>query len=212
MSEIDKTIEELEQEVLADLNEAEMKKDSSAAGKGAVAAEPMKKVDAEEDEVEDLGAPVVKGDEKKADAAKKVKQDGSIKSSQKGDQKADSVKEEIETDEEEVVAEAKKLKEMGHDKSEMADMPKTKAEMQDKNEIQQKGVHPPPSAPVFSLHLLICSCMFPCALRKKSLKSPHMFSVQYSGKFGEVVDVIFKQFLSNVLGTCSVENLYKTPY
>jgi len=132
MSEIDKTIEELEQEVLSDLNEAEMKKDSSPAGKGAVASEPMKKVDAEEDEIEDLGAPVVKGDEKKADAAKKVKQDGSVKSSQKGDQKADSVKEETETDEEEVVAEAK-LKEMGHkDKSEMTDMPKTKAEMQDK--------------------------------------------------------------------------------
>ena len=37
MSEIDKTIEELEQEVLADLNMIEMKKDSSAAGKGAVA-------------------------------------------------------------------------------------------------------------------------------------------------------------------------------
>jgi len=107
MSEIDKSIEELEAEVLADLNEAEMKKDSSPAGKGAVAAEPMKKVDAEEDEIEDLGAPVVKGDEKKADAAKKVKQDGSVKSSNKGDQKADSVKEEIETDEEEVVAEAK---------------------------------------------------------------------------------------------------------
>ena len=119
MSEIDKTIEELEQEVLADLNEAEMKQDSSAAGKGAVAAEPMKKVDAEEDEVEDLGAPVVKGDEKKADAAKKVKQDASIKSSDKGDQKADSVKEETESEEEEVVAEGKKLKEMGHaDKSE----------------------------------------------------------------------------------------------
>ena len=126
MSEIDKTIEELEQEVLADLNEAEMKKDSSPAGKGAVAAEPMKKVDAEEDEVEDLGAPVVKGDEKKADAAKKVKQDASIKSSEKGDQKADSVKEETETDEEEVVAEGKKLKEMGH-KDEMA-MPKSKKE------------------------------------------------------------------------------------
>ena len=62
MSEIDKSIEELEAEVLADLNEAEMKKDSSPAGKGAVAAEPMKKVDAEEDEIEDLGAPVVKGD------------------------------------------------------------------------------------------------------------------------------------------------------
>ena len=125
MSEIDKSIDELEQEVLADLNEAESKKDSSAAGKGAVAAEPMKKMDAEEDEVEDLGAPVVKGDEKKADAAKKVKQDGSVKSSQKGDQKAGSVKEESETDEEEVVAEAK-IEEMGH-KSEMA-MPKSKKE------------------------------------------------------------------------------------
>ena len=44
MSEIDKTIEELEQEVLADLSEAEMKKDSSAAGKGAVASEPMKRL------------------------------------------------------------------------------------------------------------------------------------------------------------------------
>ena len=93
MSELEKTIEELEQEVLADLNEAEMKKDSSAAGKGAVAAEPMKKIDSEDEDAEDLGAPVVKGDEKKADAAKKVKQDASIKSSQKGDQKADSVKE-----------------------------------------------------------------------------------------------------------------------
>ena len=125
MSEIDKSIDELEQEVLADLNEAESKKDSSAAGKGAVAAEPMKKMDAEEDEVEDLGAPVVKGDEKKADAAKKVKQDASIKSSQKGDQKAGSVKEESETEEEEVVAEAK-LKEMDG-KTEMA-MPKSKKE------------------------------------------------------------------------------------
>ena len=125
MSEIDKTIEELEQEVLSDLSEAEMNKDSSAAGKGAVAAEPMKKMDSEDEDAEDLGAPVVKGDEKKADAAKKVKQDGSVKSSQKGDQKADSVKEESETDEE-VVAEAK-LKEMDMDKKEMA-MPKSKKE------------------------------------------------------------------------------------
>ena len=127
MSEIDKTIEELEQEVLADLNEAEMKKDSSAAGKGAVTAEPMKKMDSEDEDAEDLGAPVVKGDEKKADAAKKVKQDASIKSSDKGDQKADSVKEETESEEEEVVAEGKKLKEMGH-KDEMAHMPKSKKE------------------------------------------------------------------------------------
>ena len=87
MSELDKSIEELEKEVLADLSEAEMKKDSSAAGKGAVAAEPIKAVDAEEDEVQDLGAPVVKGDEKKADAAKSVKKDGSIKAKVKGDEK-----------------------------------------------------------------------------------------------------------------------------
>ena len=87
MSELDKSIEELEKEVLADLSEAEMKKDSSPAGKGAVAAEPMKKMDAEEDEVQDLGAPVVKGDEKKADAAKSVKKDGSIKAKVKGDEK-----------------------------------------------------------------------------------------------------------------------------
>ena len=87
MSEIDKTIEELEAEVHADLNEAEMKKDTSAAGKGAVAAEPMKAIDAEEDEVQDLGAPVVKGDEKKADATKSVKKDGSIKAKVKGDEK-----------------------------------------------------------------------------------------------------------------------------
>ena len=52
MSEIDKTIEELEQEVLADLNDkTEMKKDSSPAGKGAVVqAEPMKKMDAEDED------------------------------------------------------------------------------------------------------------------------------------------------------------------
>ena len=87
MSEIDKTIEELEQEVLADLSEAEMKKDSSAAGKGAVASEPMKKVDAEEDEVQDMGPAVVKGDEKKADSAKSVKKDGSIKAKVKGYEK-----------------------------------------------------------------------------------------------------------------------------
>ena len=137
MSEIDKTIEELEQEVLADLNEAEMKKDSSAAGKGAVAAEPMSKMDSEDEDAEDLGAPVVKGDEKKADAAKKVKQDASIKSSQKGDQKADSVKEETESDEE-VVAEAKKVNEMGH-KDEMAKM--TKAEMISKMEMMMKKMN-----------------------------------------------------------------------
>ena len=150
MSELDKSIEELEQEVLADLSEAEMKKDTSAAGKGAVAAEPMKKVDAEEDEVEDLGAPVVKGDEKKADAAKKVKQDGSVKSSQKGDVKplkamshAKHEEVEISSEEDEVVAEAK-IKEGGYiksgmDKSEMAKM--TKAEMISKMEMMMKKMN-----------------------------------------------------------------------
>ena len=150
MSEIDKSIEELEAEVLADLNEAEMKKDSSPAGKGAVAAEPMKKVDAEEDEIEDLGAPVVKGDEKKADAAKKVKQDGSVKSSQKGDVKplkamshAKHEEVEISSEEDEVVAEAK-IKEGGYiksgmDKSEMAKM--TKAEMISKMEMMMKKMN-----------------------------------------------------------------------
>ena len=144
MSEIDKTIEELEQEVLSDLNEAEMKKDSSPAGKGAVASEPMKKVDAEEDEIEDLGAPVVKGDEKKADAAKKVKQDGSVKSSQKGDQKAGSVKEESETEDDEVVAEAK-IKEGGYIKSgkDMEEMghKMTKAEMMKQMEMMMKKMN-----------------------------------------------------------------------
>ena len=68
-------------------------------------------MDAEEDEdAEDLGAPVVKGDEKKADAAKKVKQDGSIKSSQKVTKKLITVKEETESDEEELSQKVKKLK------------------------------------------------------------------------------------------------------
>ena len=86
MSELDKTIEELEQEVLDDLNEAEMKKDSSAPTKGAAAAEPMKKVDAEEDKEEDLG-------DKPEVAAKSIKKDGSIPVKTKGDEKPMKMKE-----------------------------------------------------------------------------------------------------------------------
>ena len=56
MSEIDKTIEELEQEVLADLSEADALK------KGAGKPDPMQKSDAQ---VDDTGAAVVKSDEKK---------------------------------------------------------------------------------------------------------------------------------------------------
>ena len=57
MSDLDKTIEELEAEVTAELEEA-----ADAPKKGAPAAEKGDKV---EGDVEDLGAPVVKGDEKK---------------------------------------------------------------------------------------------------------------------------------------------------
>ena len=74
MSEIDKTIEELEQEVLADINEADALK------KGAVKAEPMKKSEAP---IDDTGAAVVKSDDKKKDYAKSVKKDGSIPSKDK---------------------------------------------------------------------------------------------------------------------------------
>ena len=71
MSELDKTIEELEAEVTAELEEGKE-------GKGAVPAEKGSKVDGE---VEDLGAPVVKGDEKKGpDAAKKTKKDTTVPS------------------------------------------------------------------------------------------------------------------------------------
>ena len=71
MSELDKTIEDLEAEVTAELEEGKE-------GKGAVPAEKGSKVDGE---VEDLGAPVVKGDEKKGpDAAKKTKKDTTVPS------------------------------------------------------------------------------------------------------------------------------------
>ena len=87
MSEIDKTIEELEAEVQNELSEAEMKKDTSASGKGAVAAEPMKKMDSEDEDAEDTGAAVTKSSDAKKDYAKKVKTDGSIPAKVKGDEK-----------------------------------------------------------------------------------------------------------------------------
>jgi len=87
MSEIDKTIEELEAEVQNELSEAEMKKDTSASGKGAVAAEPMKKMDSEDEDAEDTGAAVTKSSDPKKDYAKKVSKDGSIPAKVKGDEK-----------------------------------------------------------------------------------------------------------------------------
>ena len=74
MSEIDKTIEELEQEVLADINEADALK------KGAAKAEPMQKSGAQ---VDDTGPAVVKSDDKKKDYAKSAKKDSSIPSKDK---------------------------------------------------------------------------------------------------------------------------------
>ena len=91
MSELDKTIEDLEAEVTAELEEA-----ADAPKKGAVASEKGSKV---EGEVEDLGAPVVKGDEKSGpDAAKKIKKDTSIPTAVKGDEAPQKLKEEDESD------------------------------------------------------------------------------------------------------------------
>ena len=55
-NELDQTIEELEAEVLKELEEAN---GSAPLKKGAAPAEPMKKIDADEGEIEDLGTPVV---------------------------------------------------------------------------------------------------------------------------------------------------------
>lgn len=92
MSELDKTIEDLEAEVTAELEEGKE-------GKGAVPAEKGSKVDGD---VEDLGAPVVKGDEKSGpDAAKKTKKDTTIPTAVKGDEAPQKLKEEDESDDEE---------------------------------------------------------------------------------------------------------------
>ena len=94
MSELDKTIEDLEAEVTAELEEA-----ADAPKKGAVAGEKGSKV---EGDMEDLGAPVVKGDEKSGpDAAKKIKKDTSIPTAVKGDEAPQKLKEEDESDEDE---------------------------------------------------------------------------------------------------------------
>ena len=105
MSELDKTIEELEAEVTAELEEA-----ADAPKKGAVAAEKGDKVDGD---MEDLGAPVVKGDEKKGpDAAKNVKKDTSIPTAVKGDEAPQKLKEKAHSDDED--EEKEEQDEMAH--------------------------------------------------------------------------------------------------
>lgn len=124
MSELDKTIEDLEAEVTAELEEA-----ADAPKKGAVASEKGSKV---EGEVEDLGAPVVKGDEKSGpDAAKKIKKDTSIPTAVKGDEAPQKLKEEDESDEDEKDSddEEEKMDEM--DDEPKMDMPTTKEGMKD---------------------------------------------------------------------------------
>ena len=124
MSELDKTIEDLEAEVTAELEEA-----ADAPKKGAVAGEKGSKV---EGDTEDLGAPVVKGDEKSGpDAAKKIKKDTSIPTAVKGDEAPQKLKEEDESDEDEKDSddEEEKMDEM--DDEPKMDMPKTKKGMED---------------------------------------------------------------------------------
>ncbi len=125
MSDLDKTIEELEAEVTAELEEA-----ADAPKKGAVAAEKGDKV---EGDVEDLGAPVVKGDEKKGpDATKKVKKDATIPTAVKGDEAPQKLKEEDEEDDEDDKSDDSDKEEMDEmDDEPKMEMPKTGKEAED---------------------------------------------------------------------------------
>ena len=125
MSELDRTIEDLEAEVTAELEEGM----HDAPKKGAVAPEKGSKVDGD---VEDLGAPVVKGDEKSGpDAAKKVKKDTTIPTAVKGDEAPQKLKEKAHPDDED---EEEEQDEMVHgDKKDepKMEMPKTGKEAED---------------------------------------------------------------------------------
>ncbi len=122
MSELDKTIEDLEAEVAAELEEGM----HDAPKKGAVAPEKGSKVDGD---VEDLGAPVVKGDEKKGpDAAKKTKKDTTIPTAVKGDEAPQKLKEAEHSDDEDEEEDKEEMDEK-EDKPEMIKAQyKTKAE------------------------------------------------------------------------------------
>ena len=124
MSELDKTIEDLEAEVTAELEEA-----ADAPKKGAVASEKGSKVDGE---VEDLGAPVVKGDEKSGpDAAKKVKKDATIPTAVKGDEAPQKLKEEEESDSDDEDEDDKEEMEEMEDEKPKMEMPKTGKEAEE---------------------------------------------------------------------------------
>ena len=120
MSELDKTIEDLEAEVAAELEEGM----HDAPKKGAVAPEKGSKVDGD---VEDLGAPVVKGDEKKGpDAAKKTKKDTTIPVAVKGDEAPQKLKEAEHSDDEDEEEDEKEMDEGEHGDEPEAPMKKEK--------------------------------------------------------------------------------------
>ena len=121
MAEIDQTIEELEQEVLAELEEAN---GADAPKKSAVAAEKMDKV---EGEVQDTGKAVVEPDQKDAPAKKvaaKAKEISGDKA-QKGEGKPDKMDklaagDQIDHEGEKLEEKSEKLEEKRMTKAEMA--------------------------------------------------------------------------------------------
>ena len=138
MSELDQTIEELEAEVLAELEEAA----HDAPTKGSAGAEPMKKVKKvgppQSDEMQDGGDPVVEPDaadsptDVAADKAKEVSGDEQQKDEGKPDpmKKVKKVKEDAEMDEDEEMEKMEKM-----DKKEILTAMYAKMEKMDKEEI-----------------------------------------------------------------------------
>jgi len=138
MSELDQTIEELEAEVLAELEEAA----HDAPTKGSAGAEPIKKVKKvgppQSDEMQDGGDPVVEPDaadsptDVAADKAKEVSGDEQQKDEGKPDpmKKVKKVKEDAEMDEDEEMEKMEKM-----DKKEILTAMYAKMEKMDKEEI-----------------------------------------------------------------------------
>ncbi len=138
MSELDQTIEELEAEVLAELEEAA----HDAPTKGSAGAEPIKKVKKvgppQSDEMQDGGDPVVEPDaadsptDVAADKAKEVSGDEQQKDEGKPDpmKKVKKVKEDAEMDEDEEMEKMEKM-----DKEEILTAMYDKMEKMDKEEI-----------------------------------------------------------------------------
>ena len=135
-NEIDKTIEELEAEVIAELEEGN---GADAPKKGATAAEPMKKKpsDGATGEEEIGGSTPDKVDPPKGQDAAKSSKEVSGDAQQKGEGKPDKMDKAKEAGKNKSLAAGhvpegeEEISEMGHEKNEM-EMPKTKAEMQDK--------------------------------------------------------------------------------